>query len=240
MINTIMFDLDGTLLRISQNTFIGAYFSELGKVFARMGMEPETSIKADWAGTKAMLLNDGSDFNTNKFWNTFASTLNLNAEQRATVEAACDSFYVNEFDNVKVHVEPSDIPKRLVLGLADRGFSVVLATNPLFPECAVETRLKWIGLRTEDFKLVTHYSNSTFCKPNLGYYKEIFSKIDKSPQECLMVGNNPAEDLCVAELGSETYLVPDFLENEAGLDISAYRSGSLEQAEKYLMSLERR
>ena len=87
-----MLDLDGTLLRISQNTFIGVYFAELSKVFARLGMESEASIKAVWAGTKAMLLNDGSELNANKFWDTFAKTLNLSPEQRRDVEAACDNF----------------------------------------------------------------------------------------------------------------------------------------------------
>ena len=237
MIDTIMFDLDGTLLRIPQSTFISAYFAELGKVFARMGMDAETSIKAVWTGTKAMLLNDGTELNANKFWDTFARTLSLTAERRLAVEAACDSFYTNEFDIVKKHAEPSDIPKRLVPSLADKGFTLVLATNPLFPACAVETRLGWIGLRLSDFKLVTHYSNSTFCKPNPGYYNEIFSKIGKKPQQCLMVGNNPSEDMCAGKLGAETYLVPDYLENEAGLDISAYRSGNIGQMEEYLLDL---
>jgi FMN phosphatase YigB (HAD superfamily) len=232
-----MFDLDGTLLRISQSAFVNAYFAELSKVFVRMGMEPEASKKAVWAGTKAMIMNDGSKLNANKFWDMFSKTLNLSAEQRATVETACDRFYINEFDNVKEYVEPTSIPKRLVPALADRGYTIVLATNPLFPACAIETRLKWIGLRMEDFHLVTHYSNSTFCKPNLGYYKEIFSKIGKEPHECLMIGNNPAEDMCVSELGAKVYLVPDFLENEAGLEVSMFSSGSLEQIEDYLMNL---
>ena len=237
MINTIMFDLDGTLLRISQSSFIGAYFAELSKVFVRMEMEPESSIKAVWAGTKAMFSNDGSELNVKRFWDNFAETLNLTAEKRAAVEAACDSFYINEFDKIKEFVEPTDIPKRIVPALADKGYTIVLATNPLFPACAVETRLKWIGLSMSDFQLVTHYSNSTFCKPNLGYYKEVFSKIGKEPHECLMVGNNPVEDMCVSELGAEVYLVPDFLENEAGLDISVFRSGSLGEMEDYLMTI---
>ena len=52
-----------------------------------------------------------------------------------------------------------------------------------------------------------------------------------------MVGNNPTEDMCAGELGSETYLVNDFIENEAGLDIAKFRQGTLEELEVYLMSL---
>jgi FMN phosphatase YigB (HAD superfamily) len=91
-------------------------------------------------------------------------------------------------------------------------------------------------LKDSDFAHVTHYSNSTFCKPNLGYYREILAKIGKTPEQCLMAGNNPAEDMCAAELGVAVYLVTDFLENEVNIDISAYQSGSLEQLEEYLMA----
>ena len=52
-----------------------------------------------------------------------------------------------------------------------------------------------------------------------------------------MVGNNPAEDMCAGELGTQTYLVIDFIENEAGLDIATFRQGTLEELEAYLLSL---
>ena len=238
MINTILFDLDGTLLRMSQESFIKAYFNEISKVFVRLGMDAEVSIKSIWAGTKAMLLNDGSMLNSDRFWETFAKSMQLNEEQRSTFETAFDNFYSNEFNSVKSVAVPCDIAQRLVPAMRAKGYTVVLATNPLFPACAVESRLNWIGLSTDDFHLVTNYSNSTFCKPNLGYYNEIFSKIGKSPQQCLMVGNNPAEDMCVGELGAETYLVTDCLENEAETDISAFQSGTLAQLEEFLMSFQ--
>ena len=237
MINTVLFDLDGTLLQFSQVDFIGAYFAELGKVFAGMGMDADMSAKAVWAGTKAMVLNDGSMPNCERFWAEFAGYLSLTDEQRRVVEAACDAFYVNEFDRVKSVMMPNDISRRLVRALPEKGYSVALATNPLFPACAVGTRLGWIGLEPQDFVLVTHYSNSTFCKPNTGYYREVLAKINRGPEQCIMVGNNPAEDMCAGAIGAETFLVTDFLENESGMDISAFRSGPLAELEAYLMSM---
>jgi len=237
MIDTIMFDLDGTLLHFSQKDFIGAYFSELTKVFIRLGFDAPKSIEALWVGTKAMVLNDGSVFNTERFWKGFAKHLGLSDEKLAEAEAACDLFYVNEFNNVKSVLSPNEIPKKLVRKMKEKGYGIVLATNPLFPECAVESRLAWSGLDMQDFILVTHYSNSTFCKPNPGYFREIFSKINKTPEECLMAGNNPAEDMIAGELGSEVFLVTDCLENEAGVDISAFRNGTLSELEAYLISM---
>jgi len=237
MIDTILFDLDGTLLHFSQQAFIDLYFAELGKVFAKMGMDAGAAIKAVWAGTKAMALNDGSMLNAERFWAVFSQTMGLTDEQRRSVEATCDRFYTNEFDSVKSVLIPNAIAQRLVHAMAAKGYGVVLATNPLFPSCAVTTRLRWFGLEPEDFQLVTHYTNSSYCKPNPGYYQEVFSKIGKTPEQCLMAGNNPAEDMSVGALGTETFLVTDCLENEAGVDITAFRQGTLAELESYLLSL---
>jgi len=237
MTDTIMFDLDGTLLQFSQEEFIGAYFAELSKVFHKLGMDPKASIEAVWVGTKAMMKGGGDELNTQRFWQGFAQHLGLNAERRNVVEAACDSFYQNEFNAVKSVLRPNDTAKRLVRKMASKGYGLVLATNPLFPLCAVESRLGWAGLESRDFRLVTHYANSKFCKPNPGYYREIFTRINKTPDCCLMVGNNPAEDMSVGVLGAQTYLVTDCLENEAGEDITQYRRGTLKEMEIYLTSL---
>ena len=234
MIDTVMFDLDGTLLRITQDEFINTYFAELSKVFIRLGFDAKAAIKAVWAGTKAMILNDGAVTNKTRFWYMFSSEMELSGERLIEVEAACDSFYTNEFNIVKTVAEPTDIPRRIIHSLKAKGLAVVLATNPLFPPCAVETRLGWLGLSANDFILVTDYSNSSYCKPNPEYYREILGKIGKTPPQCLMVGNNAREDMCAADLGIDTYLVTDFLENETNADISAFKKGTLAEMEKYL------
>jgi FMN phosphatase YigB (HAD superfamily) len=232
-----MFDLDGTLLQISQELFLGTYLPELGKVFARLNLDVEACVKAVWAGTKAMALNDGSMLNADRFWTTFADHIGLPGEKLRDVEAACNAFYMNEFAVVKSVMTPNDISGRLVRALKAGGYTIVLATNPLFPACAVDTRLSWIGLAPDDFILITHYANSTYCKPNLGYYREIFGKINKEPRQCLMAGNNPSDDMSAGALGAETYLITDYLENESGMDIERFRRGTLAELESYLMSL---
>ena len=237
MINTILFDLDGTLLQFTQKAFIDNYFAKLGKVFAGLGMDTEKSVKAVWAGTKAMFLNDGSRTNHEQFWSTFAEHTGLSGNKLNAVESACDSFYMNEFDSIKSILATNDIPKRLVHTLKSKGYSLVLATNPLFPECAVTTRSRWTGLETDDFDYVTHYKNCSYCKPNLGFYRDIFEKIQKQPKQCLMVGNSPVEDMSVCELGAETFLVIDCLENETNANITEFRQGSLMELEKYLTDL---
>jgi FMN phosphatase YigB (HAD superfamily) len=240
MINTILFDLDGTLLRFKQDEFINVYFSELKKVFVKLGLDPDLAVKGVWVGTKAMVLNDGAVLNTERFWDAFSEFVGITGEQLKAAELACDEFYSNDFNIAKKVLQHSDIPTRLVHAMRDKGYTVVLATNPLFPPCAVDSRLAWIDLKPQDFELITHYENSSFCKPNPEYYKEVLKKIGKTASECIMVGNSPAEDMCVSKLGCEVFLVTDFMENEHGIDIEQFRHGTIEELETYLMSLPNR
>jgi len=237
MIDTLLFDLDGTLARFHNDDFLKVYFTELGKVFGRLGLDVDSAVKGVWAGTKAMIFNDGAKFNTHRFWNAFSIHMSLDEKQLKAVEAACDDFYSKEFNKVESIVKHSEIPKQLIRTMAARGYYVVLATNPLFPPCAVDSRLGWIGLDRHDFKLITHYENSSFSKPNLDYYREILIKINKAPEQCLMIGNTPAEDMCAGELGMAVFLVTDFMENEAGMDIAAFKHGTIDDLKTYLLSL---
>ena len=200
-------------------------------------MDADQSLKAILSGVKAMVKNDGTKTNRERFWESLAENMGLTSEQVVKIEAACDSFYKNEFNVLKSIVRPNDISKRLVRALVSKGYQLVLATNPLFPLCAVESRLNWIGLEPADFLFITHYANSFFCKPNPGYYTEIFKQIGKAPQQCLMVGNNPAEDMIAGELGADTFLVTDYLENENDADITAFRRGVLTELEAWMASL---
>ena len=234
MITTVLFDLDGTLLRMGQNEFLKAYISRISKVFTHLGYDAKAAIDALWVGTAAMVKNDGSALNKERFWETFAGSLSLSADDVSRAEAACDSFYQNEFDEVRSVAQSSDISARLVRDAAAKGCLVALATNPLFPLCAVEKRLSWIGLTASDFSHVTHYGNSSYCKPNPEYYKELLKAIKREPQECIMIGNNPAEDMIACSLGIKGFLVSGYVEGEVDPDNATFEQGSLDELALYL------
>lgn len=239
MLKTVMFDLDGTLLPVTQQEFLSVYLGELRKVFSRIGLDAELAMRALWAGTEAMVRNDGAKSNAERFWNTFGDIMNVSDERLRAAEAACDAFYTNEFNVVKSIMRAGDraLPRRLIDLCKAKGFDVVLATNPLFPPCAVTTRLEWIGLLPEDFRLITNYQNSRFCKPNTEYYRDLMERLGVGADECIMIGNNTNEDMIAGTLGIATYLVTDCIENEAGADISRFTHGTLAQLEGYLNTL---
>ena len=223
MLDTILFDLDGTLLPMDQNDFIKAYVTQLCRRYVPCGYDKDAIIKALWTGTAAMVKNDGTCTNEDRFWAAFDALLGDTAPIRDSIP----SFYTTEFDAVKEIAAPSPLAREIVDTLRGKGYDLILATNPLFPAEGVRTRLSWIGLAPEDFSLVTTYDNSTFCKPFPGYYQEILQKTGKTPAQCRMVGNNPLDDMSAAKLGLDVYLVTDYIENEKGLPIDGFPQGSL-------------
>lgn len=234
MLTTVLFDLDGSLLPFEQNDFIKLYFAGLSKKLAPFGYQPDKTVKSVWAGSEAMVRNDGSRLNSEVFWDTFNS---MNAGM-PDVYGICEDFYSSEFDSVRSCLKYQPQHKPMLERLKAAGLRIVLATNPQFPLAGVRTRMAWAGLSPEDFCHVTHYDNSTYCKPNLDYYREILSRLGEKPENCIMIGNNAAEDMVAEKLGMKVFLLTEFLENPNGIDISVFPQGSLADAEKYIQTLE--
>ena len=118
--------------------------------------------------------------------------------------------------------------------LKDAGVRVALATNPLFPAVATESRIRWAGLEPEDFELFTTYENIGFCKPNLDYYREILRRMDLAPEDCLMVGNDVGEDMVAERLGMRVFLLTDCMINKDSADINAWPHGGFAALTEYL------
>lgn len=221
-ITTVLFDLDGTLLPMDQDVFVKTYFKLLAKKVVPLGYDPESLIENIWAGTAAMVKNDGSRKNEDAFWAQFAKTYGDKVYEDKPV---FDKFYSNEFNLVKDVCGFDPLAKQTVDSLKAKGVDIVLATNPIFPAVAVHSRLSWTGISPDDFSYITTYENSSFCKPNPKYYEEILSRIGKAPEECLMVGNDVEEDMVAKTLGMNVFLLTNCIINKKDRDISEYPNG---------------
>ena len=71
-LTTVLFDLDGTLLPMDQEEFTRGYFGLLTQKAAPRGYDPKQLVDGIWAGTAAMVKNDGSQTNEAVFWRKFA------------------------------------------------------------------------------------------------------------------------------------------------------------------------
>ncbi|MBQ9993698.1 MAG: HAD family hydrolase, partial [Clostridia bacterium] len=142
-IKVVLFDLDGTLLPMDQDTFIKAYFGHLAKKLAPRGYEPEALIGAIWTGTKAMIKNTGEVTNEKAFWKKFCE---IYGEAAIDDEPYFAQFYETDFQKIQSVCGYDPNAKKVVQYIKDKGFRVALATNPIFPAVATQSRIRWAGL----------------------------------------------------------------------------------------------
>lgn len=205
----ILFDLDGTLLPMDNEIFTKGYFKELAKKLGHLGMHPEKLIEAVWAGTKAMVKNDGSRKNVEVFWETFAAYGEVDA---TPFREASDAFYVNEFHAARAYTMENPHTAEILRLAHACAEKVVCSSNPVFPMTGQITRLGWVGLSPSDFDLITCYEDDCFCKPNPAYFRSVCERIGADPANCLLIGNDEEEDMFAAtQAGLQCYLITDHI-----------------------------
>lgn len=226
-ITTILFDLDGTLLPMDNDEFTKGYFKLLAAKLVPHGYEPQKLIDGIWSGTAAMVKNDGKQSNEAAFWKKFSE---IYGEKVLADKPLFDEFYEKDFHKAKELCKANPNAAVAVHTIKEMCFRIALATNPIFPSTATESRIRWAGFEPNDFELYTTYENIGYCKPNPDYYREIAKRLGADTEQCLMVGNDVTEDMEAAQkAGMSVFLLTDCLINKERKDISAYPRGSFEQ-----------
>lgn len=214
---TILFDLDNTLLRMDEETFINLYMDSLAGTF-KDRLDAQKLVKSIWEGVEAIYRNNGQKTNEEAFWDCVEEKY---GQDLRPMLPEFENFYRTEFENARSSCQARPQVREFIESLKP-DHQLILATNPIFPRVAVEARLKWAGLRAEDFDYITTYENSTACKPNPVYYQEIMKKTGAVPCECVMIGNDADEDMSAAVTGMDTILITDDLINRKNKDLSVY------------------
>lgn len=232
MIKNVLFDLDGTLLPMDMDEFTNGYFKTLVKKCVPYGYDPDSLIKTIWDGVKAMVMNSTGSTNEEAFWKKFVE---IYGEEKLKDRAVFDEFYDKDFICAKEFTGYNPKAKETVMAIKDAGYTVTLATNPIFPNSATVQRVSWTGMDVKDFEYYTTYENCTSCKPNPSYYTELLEKLSFNPQECLMVGNDVEEDMEAAKMaGIQVFLITDCMINKKDRDINMYPHGSFDDLRKFL------
>ncbi|MBQ2972217.1 MAG: HAD family hydrolase [Ruminococcus sp.] len=231
----IMTDLDCTLLPMNQDEYIKIYINEIAKMFYERGYDGKAVATATMKASYMMAKNDGSRINAEVFEEAFLALVKEDAEKLIEI---FPEVYGDRYNAIKTVTRPNPFIKEIVELMREKAQFVVVATQPMFPLEAVEKRLSWIGLLPSQFDDITVYDKSTFCKPNVGYYKEIMDKFGATPSETVMFGNDVNEDILPCkQLGIDTFLLLDGLINTQNHDISDIRQGDYLDMIAYLKSL---
>ncbi|MFW6409849.1 MAG: HAD family hydrolase, partial [Halanaerobiales bacterium] len=97
-INSVFFDLDGTLLPIDLDDFLEKYFGALTGEFSDLA-ESDKLVKILMKSTEAMIENDGSKTNKEVFMDSFFSL--LNAKNRSRTMKRFEEFYRTTYPRLR-------------------------------------------------------------------------------------------------------------------------------------------
>lgn len=222
----IFFDLDGTLLPMELEDFLGPYFKSIASFVSAQGLDVSAFSAGLKAGTEAMMSHEDASANHDAYWEAFFCHADRTAAEWGSL---LDSYYERDFNLIGKKVVPNPAAYCAIETLANKGYTLVLTTMPLFPRRAVEHRLAWAGVDPARFARLTSYENSTSVKPKLTYYAENLAACGLVGEDVLMVGNNTVEDMAIAKLGADAYLVTDHLLDPIDFDLSASKHGSMEE-----------
>lgn len=227
-LRAVCFDLDGTLLPMDLDLFMGRYFAALYDFVEARGIEGGPFLDALKAGTRAMAAHGSDRTNAEAFWGVFGPQVRaLPGAEGIDWEALLAEFYDGPFADLGFDVEPNPAAARAIETLAAKGYPLLLTTMPMFPLAAVRQRLRWAGIDPDAFARLTNYENSRAVKPQPIYYAENLAAANAAGSDVLMVGNNTVEDLSFMHLGADGYLVTDWLIDPVDLDLSQVRHGTM-------------
>jgi len=176
MNNTLLLDLDDTLLNSNMDEFIPAYFKLLSLNLQDI-IEPGVMFNGLMKGTNKMLKKTSPEGSlSDVFSSEFYELIQVPEKDLAP---RLEYFYDEVFPELGslTSIKPDAI--EFVEKAFKQDDRVVIATNPLFPLKAVEHRLRWAGLAPEDyqFSLITAFEDFHFAKENIAYFPEIFGRL---------------------------------------------------------------
>lgn len=233
-ITTVLFDLDGTLIRMDQDEFIRLYFVSILDKIGRLGYDVKVMKEALEGAVVASLRNNGEMTNEERFWQTFEAL----SGKADSVRREIDSYYEQEFNSViDATCEAYDRVGEVLTRVKKKGLRSILATNPLFPMVATHARIRLGGMSPGDFEYVTAYENSSYCKPEPAYFTELLDKLGISPDECVMIGNDTRDDFSAHALGIPVFILTECMINAGGVDLDDYPHGGFDELLAFIDSL---
>ncbi|NPV78126.1 MAG: HAD-IA family hydrolase [Anaerolineae bacterium] len=201
---TVLFDLDDTLIGNNMDAFLKVYLKELSQFIPNIA--PQKFINDLLTATGKMAANQSPTSTLEEvFDQAFYPAIGQAKEE---LGEKIHHFYEQIFPTFKYLTQPRPEAISLVESIMQKGYEVVIATNPLFPKMATLHRLNWAGLPADrySFEIITTYEDFHFAKPNPAYFAEILARLGCPSNPVVMIGNSWEDDIIPAEkLGLPTF-----------------------------------
>ena len=96
--NTVLFDLDGTLLPMDMKEFTDMYIKLLSSRLESSNFDSKKIVAGLWVGVKAMVANDGIITNEECFWKAFANFMTggggkMDSKEKRKIQKEITKFY---------------------------------------------------------------------------------------------------------------------------------------------------
>lgn len=230
VLRAVLFDLDGTLLDISMDDFLPSYLRALGPVVSGVtGTDARHAVDAVMQATNVACELHPGYTNQQAFERHFESLTGVDIAKGGPAGLLAD-FYRDVFPALQATHGPRDGGRRAVMTAQRLGLLTAVATNPIFPRAAIDSRMRWAEVHDLPFDLVTSYETSHACKPHGAYFTEIAESLGVECDECLMVGDDAVLDMSAADTGMTTFFVGNG-------DAAAHYRGDLDELAELLGEL---
>ena len=204
IVKVLIFDLDDTL-----EDFRGPKLkahARLAKEFLKeFGIYPPTTMELLEQIDRDFVLSGvgkGPEYFYRKYWFIdFFKEVGVEVSSRKV-----DGFVKLYWEEINKNIKLMPGVLRMLTNLRKR-YKIVLMSDADGPRSVKEKRLKVLGVENS-FDFVIFGNDVNANKPSRKFYDKIFAKFGVDGTECVMVGDKPWADLCLAnELGMKTVLM---------------------------------
>lgn len=206
MIKAILLDLDNTLLGNDDHVFALEYLRLAEEFFGtRWRITGFSQVILRYIRGVSLPRDDMRISNTEYAVRIIEDATSMTSEE---IKAGFEAFYREAYPALQACTQYIEAARTLLDSLWDYGYSVVIATNPIYPAEAIRQRLAWAGLPDDlsAYAFVTHGDTMRFAKPNPAYYAEILARVKIEPDEAVMIGDSLDNDIIPANtIGIHTY-----------------------------------
>ena len=203
----LLLDLDDTLLQNNVDDFLPQYLGAFSRQAAAY-LDPTRFVKSLLAGTQAMVDNRQPDCTLKESFE--AIFYPLTGVEASSFKILAEQFYAEVFPTLRGLTKPIPQSIQMVKDALERGYRLVIATNPLFPRTAILQRLAWANLPADQYpyEIITSYETFHFTKPDPAYYAEILARMGWPSEPVVVVGDDLERDIYAGRrLGLPAYWI---------------------------------